>query len=192
MIFNETELKGSFIIELEKKGDERGFFARSWDARIFEEKGLNPNLAQCNISLSKKKGTLRGMHFQVSPHAETKFIRCTKGKIYDVIIDLRAKSQTYMEWAAFELSENNYKILYVPEGFAHGFQSLVDNTEIFYQVSEFYSPENEKGVRWDDEAFKIKWPIEQKIVSEKDQSQEPFNEKTDGLEFVKVFNHFKI
>lgn len=175
MIFNETKLKGSLIIELEKKGDERGFFARSWDARIFEEKGLNPNLAQCNISLSKKKGTLRGMHFQVSPHAETKLIRCTKGKIYDVIIDLRVKSQTYKEWAAFELSENNYKMLYVPEGFAHGFQSLVDNTEIFYQVSEFYSPSAERGIRWNDPTFNIKWSLEEMIISKKDSSWENFS-----------------
>jgi len=175
MIFNETELNGAFIIELEKKEDERGFFARSWDTKIFQERDLNPTLAQCNISLSKKRGTLRGMHFQVSPHAETKLIRCTKGKIYDVIIDLRAKSQTYKEWAAFELSENNYKMLYVPEGFAHGFQSLVDNTEIFYQVSEFYSPSAERGIRWNDPTFNIKWSLEEMIISKKDSSWENFS-----------------
>lgn len=192
MKFTETKLHGAYIIELEKKEDERGFFARSWDKKIFSEIGLNLEIVQCNISRSKFRGTIRGMHYQIPPYAEVKIVRCTKGRIQDTIIDLRKNSETFMKWFSIELNEDNHKMLYVPEGFAHGFQSLEDNVEIFYLVSEFYSPENEKGVRWDDEAFKIKWPIEQKIVSEKDQSQEPFNEKTDGLEFVKVFNHFKI
>ena len=176
MIFNETGLKNAFLIELEKKEDERGFFGRSWDTKIFEENGLNPKIVQCNVSLSRKKGTLRGMHYQIAPFEEAKLIRCTKGKIYDVIIDLRKESSTFKKWASFELSSINHKMVYVPEGFAHGFQSLEDETEIFYQVSQFYNPEFERGIRWNDPAFNIKWPLEEKIISDKDNSWESFQE----------------
>ena len=168
MIFNKNRLKDVFTIELDKKEDHRGFFARSWDVNIFKENGLNPKIVQCNISYTKIKGTIRGMHYQKNPYDETKLIRCTKGKIFDVIIDLRKNSSTYKKWESFELSSENFKMLYVPEGFAHGFQSLENDTEIFYQVSQFYSPESERGVRWNDPQFNIKWPIDVTEVSEKD------------------------
>lgn len=168
MFFNETKLKNAFIIELEKLEDERGFFARAWDTKKFEEHGLNSKLTQCNISFNKKKGTLRGMHYQLPPHAEAKLIRCTKGKIFDVIIDLRTNSPTFTKFISVELSDTNHKMIYVPEGFAHGFQTLEDNSEIFYQVTHEYSPNHEGGLRWNDQTFGIKWPIEHKIISEKD------------------------
>src|SRR4030066_1762136 len=148
MIFKETNLKGAFIIELELRKDERGFFARTWCKREFEEHGLVPDIAQSNLSFSKKAGTLRGMHYQVAPFEETKLIRCTKGANYDVIIDLRPSSPTYKQWISMELAEDNYKMLYVPRGFAHGFQTLTDDVEVIYHVSQFYSPESERGVRW--------------------------------------------
>ncbi len=168
MIFTETKLKGTYIIELEPIADERGFFARSWCQQEFEAHGLNPNLVQCNISFNKKKGTLRGMHYQVAPHEEVKLVRCTKGAIYDVMIDLRPQSSTFKQWIAVELTAENHKMLYIPEGFAHGFQSLADNTEVFYQMSAFYHPECARGIRWDDPAFKIEWPQNERIISEKD------------------------
>lgn len=168
MIFTETKLKGAYIIELKPMADERGFFARSWCQQEFEAHGLNPNLVQCNISFNKKKGILRGMHYQVAPHEEAKLVRCTKGAIYDVIIDLRPDSSTIKQWIAVELTAENYKMLYIPEGIAHGFQSLADNTEVFYQMSAFYYPECARGVRWDDPAFKIEWPENERIISEKD------------------------
>ena len=168
MIFTETKLKGAFIIDLEPIQDERGFFARSWCGREFEAHGLNPNLVQCNISFNKKKGTLRGMHYQASPHGETKLIRCTMGSIYDVIIDIRNESKTFLKWFACDLTAENRKMLYVPVGFAHGFQTLEDNTEVFYQMSEYYYPEYAHGIRWDDPVIGIEWPNEEKIISEKD------------------------
>lgn len=174
MIFKETKLKGAYVIELEPLEDERGFFARSFCQKEFEEHGLNPRIVQCNISFNKKKGTLRGMHYQVAPHKEAKLVSCIRGAIYDVIIDLRPNSSTYCQWVAVELSAENYKMLYIPEGFAHGFQTLEDNTVVFYQMSEFYHPECARGVRLDDTAFKIKWPIGQLIISSKDKSFEPF------------------
>ena len=175
MIFTETKLKGAFIIEPEKNEDERGFFARSYDSKIFEEHGLNPKVLQCNISFNKKKGTLRGMHYQISPYQEAKFLRVTKGKIYDVIIDLRPHSGTFKQWIGIELSDKNYKMIYIPEGFAAGFQSLEDNTELFYQVSQVYMPEYERGIRWDDPTFKISWPLKPTVISKKDLSRPPFN-----------------
>lgn len=181
MRFIETELSGAFTIELEKKEDERGFFSRSWDTNIFENRGLKSKIVQCNISRSKIKGTLRGMHYQIPPHAETKIIRCTKGSIEDVIIDIRKNSSTYLKWFSVTLTENNHKMLYVPEGFAHGFQSLEDDVEIFYQVSEFYSPDFERGIKWDDPSFKINWPINEKTTSPKDGSWKPFDIEKDGL-----------
>ena len=174
MIFTETKLKGAFIIELELREDERGFFARSWCRQEFEVHGLNIRLAQCNISFNKRKGTLRGMHYQLAPHAEAKLVRCTRGAIYDVIIDLRPDSSTFKQWISLELSAENHRMLYVPEGFAHGYQTLENNTEIFYQVSEFYHPESERGVRWDDPVFGIEWPLSMKIISAKDQSYAGF------------------
>ncbi|QUC64784.1 dTDP-4-dehydrorhamnose 3,5-epimerase [Nitrosopumilus sp. K4] len=170
MIFTKTSLPDAFVIELDKKEDTRGFFARAWDAKIFEEHGLNPKISQCNISHTKQKGTIRGMHLQKKPFEEAKLIRCTQGKIFDVIIDLRKDSPTYKQWESFELSSTNFKMLYVPEGFAHGFQSLENHTEIFYQVSQFYSPGSEIGVRWNDPTFNISWPLEVSEISEKDRS----------------------
>ncbi len=174
MIFTETSLKGAYIIELEQIEDERGFFARSWCAREFAEHGLNPNLAQCNVSFNKKKGTLRGMHYQAAPHEEAKMLRCTKGSLYDVIVDLRKDSPTYKQWFSVDLTAENSKQLYIPEGFAHGFQTLEDGTEIFYQMTEFYHPKNAVGVRYDDPAFGIEWPMSDWIISEQDRGYPDF------------------
>lgn len=176
MIFTETKLKGAYVIEPEKKGDERGFFARSFDSEIFKKYGLNPNVRQCNISYSKTKGTLRGLHFQLPPYQEAKFLRCTKGKIYDVIVDLRSTSDTYKQWIGVELSADNYKMLYAPEGFAASFQTMVDDVELFYQVSQEYAPEYERGIRWNDPMFNIDWPLEPTVISQKDMSWPSFKE----------------
>jgi len=169
--FTETQLKGAYIIEPELLRDERGFFARSWCQKEFTERGLNTNLVQCNISFNLKKGTLRGMHYQAKPYEEAKLVRCTMGAIYDVIIDIRPESPTFKQWVAVELTAENRKMLYIPEGMAHGFQTLVDNTEVFYQMSEFYQAESASGVRWNDPAFNVEWLIKQDLViSKKDQS----------------------
>ncbi len=168
MKFTPTPLPGAFVIELEFKEDERGFFARTYCQTEFEAYGLNPRLAQCNISFNRKKGTLRGMHYQAKPYEEAKLVRCTMGAIYDVILDLRPGSPTFRQWFVLELSAANRKMLYVPEGFAHGFQTLEENTEVFYQMSEFYRPECARGVRWDDPAFGIRWPIDAPIISRND------------------------
>lgn len=174
MIFTETKLSGSFTVEPEKIEDQRGFFARSWDQEIFEKRGLNTRILQCNISFNKRKGTLRGMHFQISPYEEAKLIRCTKGRAFEVMIDLRPNSKTFKQWLGIELSEDNYKMLYVPEGFALGFQTLDDNTELFYQMSQTYMPEYARGIRWDDEDFRISWPMKPTVISEKDLSYKSF------------------
>ena len=174
MIFTETKLKGAFIIELQRLEDERGFFARSWCQREFEAHGLNPRLVQCNISFNSKKGTLRGMHYQVKSFEEAKLIRCTMGSIYDVIVDLRPDSPSFRQYVGIVLTPDNRKMLYVPEGFAHGFLTLEDNTEVFYQMSEFYMPEYARGIRWNDSAFGIHWPIHAEIISERDQSYPDF------------------
>lgn len=158
IIFRETKLKGAFVIDPERFDDERGFLARSFSAKEFENHGLNPRMAECNISFSKKRYTIRGMHFQKPPHAQAKLVRCTKGSIYDVIIDLRPESPTFKQWIGEELTAENRRMLYVPEGFAHGFETLEDDTEVFYQISEFYAPRSEGGVRWNDPAFAIRWP----------------------------------
>lgn len=168
MLFTETRLPGAFIIDIEPHNDERGFFARSWCAEEFEKLGLNPRLSQCNISFNKKLGTLRGMHYQAVPFPEAKLVRCTMGAIYDVIIDLRVDSPTFRQWFAVELTAENRRAIYVPENFAHGFQTLIDNAEVFYQMSEFFHPEYARGIRWDDTAFGIEWPIPHPILSEKD------------------------
>jgi dTDP-4-dehydrorhamnose 3,5-epimerase len=162
--FKETKLKGAFLLKPERFDDARGFLSRSFSAREFEERGLNPCIAECNISFSKKKHTVRGMHFQRGQHAQAKLVRCTRGAVLDVIIDLRPDSDTYTQWIAEELTMDNDQMLYVPEGFAHGFQTLVDNVEIFYQLSNYYAPGSEGGVRWDDPAFGITWD-EQKLVT---------------------------
>ena len=174
MLFTETKLKGTFVIEPEKLEDERGFFARIWDHQEFKEAGLNPKIAQCSISKNKKKGIIRGLHYQLPPYQETKLVRCTRGKLYDVIIDLRPDSKTFKQWFGIELSEENYKMIYVPEDFAHGYQTLVDNTDIAYQMSIEYLPKFYTGVRWDDPAFNIKWPLTPSIISKQDKKWELF------------------
>jgi len=176
VLFRETELPGAFVIELQKYEDERGFFARCWCQQEFESHGLNPRTVQGNISFNKVKGTLRGMHYQVAPHAETKLVRCTRGAIYDVIIDLRRESPTYKRYVSEVLSSTNYKALFIPEGCAHGFQTLEDNSEVFYQMSEFYSPEHQRGLRYNDPAFRINWPIEATVISDRDRNYEDFRE----------------
>jgi len=170
MKFLETNLKGAYVIEIEPIVDHRGFFARSWCEQEFRDRGLNANLVQCNISFNLQKGTLRGMHYQSHPHEEAKLVRCTQGAIYDVIIDLRPVSPTFKQWFAVELSAANRQMIYIPEGFAHGFQTLEDNTEVFYQMAEFFHLESAQGIRWDDPAFRIKWINGSKVISQKDLS----------------------
>ncbi|MBE9156217.1 dTDP-4-dehydrorhamnose 3,5-epimerase [Nodosilinea sp. LEGE 06152] len=168
MIFEATNLKDAFVIDLEIRSDDRGGFARTFCAKEFEEHGLKPMVAQCNMSFNYKKGTLRGMHYQLAPAAETKLVRCTRGAIYDVIIDIRPDSPTYMQHFGVELTADNRKALYVPELFAHGYQALTDDAEVIYQVGEFYSPGFEQGIRYDDLTFGIEWPIPVTVISEKD------------------------
>lgn len=175
MIFTETPLQGAYIIDPERLADERGFFARTWCQREFEEHGLNPRLVQCNISYSQKKGTLRGLHYQVAPHAEDKLVRCTAGAITDVIVDLRADSNTYKRWFAVDLSSDNRRMLYLPEGLAHGFLTLTEDVEVFYQMSDYYSPDCARGVRWNDPAFSIRWPIDVAKISERDRTYPDFS-----------------
>lgn len=170
MKFTQTKLQGAYIIDLEKKEDNRGFFARIFCMDEFSKEGIDIRVVQGNTSFSKSKGTLRGMHFQTKPYEEDKLIRCTKGAIYDVIIDLRPKSKTYKQWFGIELTDANYKMLFVPKGFAHGFLTLKDNTEVSYLVSQFYTSEAEAGVRYNDSAFNIKWPASVKIITDKDSS----------------------
>ncbi len=168
MIFKETRLKGAFVIEIEKFEDKRGFFAHAFSRDAFESNGLTSHVVNTNISFNRKRGTLRGMHYQVAPYEETKLIRCTRGAIYDVIIDLRRDSPSYRNWVEVELTADNYRLLYVPERFAHGFQTLDDNTEVTYQVSQVYSPESARGMRYDDPGFKITWPLKVEVISDQD------------------------
>jgi dTDP-4-dehydrorhamnose 3,5-epimerase len=170
VIFQETRLKGAFLVDLKHLEDERGFFARSFCQKEFLEHGLDPKVVQCNVSFNKNKGTVRGMHYQVPPCAEAKLVRCTSGAIYDVIVDLRYDSPTLLQWYAIELTAANRTALYIPKEFAHGFQTLADNTEVFYQMSEFYAPEFAHGFRWNDSLFNIQWPIEVSTISPKDQA----------------------
>jgi dTDP-4-dehydrorhamnose 3,5-epimerase len=170
MIFTETKLKGAYIIDLERHPDNRGFFARTWCLREFEQHGLNPRLVQCNISFNAKKGTLRGMHYQTKPSEEAKLVRCTMGSLYDVMIDIRPESPTFKQHVGVELTSDNRRMLYVPEGFAHGFLTLEDNTEVFYQMSEFYSADHSRGYRWDDPAFAIQWPADLRVISDRDRT----------------------
>lgn len=167
-MFIETRLKDAYRIEIEPHTDERGFFARSWCADEFAEHGLSTGFVQCNISFNKKRGTLRGLHYQVDPYPESKLVRCTAGAIYDVILDLRPESPTFLQWLGVELSASNYYALFIPPGFAHGFQTLADNSEVFYQMSEFFHPESARGLRWNDPAFEIAWPVPDPILSAKD------------------------
>ena len=170
MIFNETKLKGSYIIELEPITDERGFFARSFDEKIFSNLGLSNNFVQSNISFNQKKGTLRGLHFQEKPYGENKLIRCTQGKAFEILIDLRINSPTYKKSIDVILSSENHKMIYVPEGFALGFQTLEDNTELSYQMSQYYEPNYSRGIIWNDPSLKISWPLIPTVISKKDQT----------------------
>jgi dTDP-4-dehydrorhamnose 3,5-epimerase len=174
LIFKETSLKGAFVVELEKLGDERGFFARAWCRNEFETHGLNPRLVQCNVSFNLRKGTLRGMHYQTAPYEEAKLIRCTTGSIFDVIIDVRPGSATFAQHFGIFLTREERTMLYVPEGFAHGFLTLEDNTEVFYQMSEFFAPDNARGFRWDDPRFGIEWPSEVLVISDRDRNYPDF------------------
>ncbi len=170
MIFTSTKLPGAFIIDLEEKSDARGFFARTFCADEFTAHGLKPTVAQCNLSFNHKKGTLRGMHYQILPAAETKLIRCTQGAIYDVIVDMRPESPTYLSHIGVELSAENRRALYVPEMFAHGYQALTDGAEVVYQVGEFYTPGYERGLRYDDPILGISWPLNATEMSDKDRN----------------------
>jgi len=170
--FINTEIENVHIVELDLLDDDRGFFARSWCKNEFGKHRLNIDIVQCNISFNKKKGTLRGLHVQTKPFAEAKLIRCTMGAIFDVLVDLREASDSYKKWMSVVLDSNNRKMIYVPEGVAHGFQTLEDNTEVFYQMSEFYYPEYARGFRWDDPVFNIKWPLKPTLISEKDRNYE--------------------
>lgn len=170
MKFTESRLSGLFVVEIEPRVDERGFFARSWCAREFSEHGLNARIVQCNISMNATAGTLRGMHFQRIPHEEAKLIRCTRGSLYDVAIDLRADSPTFLQWFGETLSAENRRMIYIPPGFAHGFVTLENETEVSYQMTEFYEPGAGCGVRWDDPLFGIRWPREPSVIAERDRS----------------------
>lgn len=175
MIFTASRLADAFIIEPERFEDERGFFSRSWSQREFEQQGLNSRLVECNSSFNKRKGTLRGMHYQEAPHAQAKVVRCTMGAIYDCIIDLRPESPTFKGWDAVELTAQNRLMLYVPEGFAQGFETLQEDTEVLYQMSAVYKPEAARGVRWNDSAFGIKWPIAVEMISDRDRDYPDFD-----------------
>ncbi len=176
MIFKETKLSGAFIIELEPIRDNRGFFSRVWCQNEFEAHDLVTHFVQANITVSPQQGTLRGLHYQIAPHQEVKLVRCTQGAIFDVIIDLRPDSPTYMRWLELELSASNRKMIYIPGGFAHGYQTLANDTEVFYQVAQFYAPQYERGIRWNDPAFEIKWPeTEAVILSQKDKNWSDFS-----------------
>lgn len=182
MKFTETELKGAFIIDVEKLEDGRGFFARAFCQREFQDHGLNPLIAQANIAFNHKKGTLRGMHFQYPPAAETKLVRCTRGSILDIIVDLRPDSPTYLQHISVELSAKNFRALYVPERFAHGYQVLEDGTETSYQVGEFYTPGVEGGLMYDDPKLDLSWPLPVTTISEKDSNWKSFDEVRADLE----------
>lgn len=174
MKFTETCLGGAFVIEPERLVDERGYFARTWCTREYEARGLNPRFVQCNTSYNRKKGVLRGMHFQAPPHAEAKLVRCTRGSVFEVIIDLRKTSPTYTKHFSVTLNVDNGQMLYIPEGFAQGFQTLEDDTEILYQMSEYYAPEYGRGVRWDDPVFRIAWPPADRIINSRDRNYPDF------------------
>jgi dTDP-4-dehydrorhamnose 3,5-epimerase len=176
MIFHKTKLPGVVEIHLELKPDERGFFARTWCQREFQEHGLSPKAVQCSVSFNAHKGTLRGIHYQAAPYQEAKIVRCTTGSIYDVVVDLRPDSPTFKDWIGVKLSASDRNMVYVPEGCAHGFLTLEDETEVLYQMSEFYHPESARGARWDDPVFRIVWPAEVQVISERDRTYSNFEE----------------
>jgi dTDP-4-dehydrorhamnose 3,5-epimerase len=176
MVFTETKLKGAYIIDIDRKEDSRGFFARAFCQKEFEAHGLKPIIAQANIAYNNQKGTLRGMHFQYPPSAETKFVRCTRGGILDIIVDIRPESPTYLQHVAVELNEDNHRGLYVPERFAHGYQVLADKTETSYQVGEFYAPGAESGLVYNDPRLGLEWPLPISVISEKDQGWKVLDE----------------
>jgi dTDP-4-dehydrorhamnose 3,5-epimerase len=175
VIFRPTDLPGAWIVDLERVEDHRGFFARSWCRDEFARHGLDTDLRQCSLSFNRKRGTLRGMHYQVAPFAEAKLVRCTRGAVYDVVVDLRPASSSFKRWIAVELAEDTHRMILVPPECAHGFQALQDNTEVFYQMSQVYSPRFSRGVRWDDPAFGIAWPIrDDLVISERDRTYPDF------------------
>lgn len=177
VVFTETRLRGAFVIEPEHHADERGYFARTYCRREFERHGLNPDVVQASLSYNAKRGTVRGMHYQQPPHEEAKLIRCVRGALYDVAIDLRPDSPTCGQWAAVELraqAGSPSRMFYIPEGFAHGFQTLEDHTEILYQMSAFYAPDAGRGARWNDPAFAIEWPLPVSVISERDRTYPDF------------------
>jgi dTDP-4-dehydrorhamnose 3,5-epimerase len=174
MIFHETRLSGVWAIDIAPECDERGFFARTWCRNEFEARGLTPILAQCSTSFNPSKGTLRGLHYQKAPYGESKLVRCTRGSIYDVVTDLRPHSPTFAKWAALTLTAGNHRMVYVPEGCGHGFLTLEDNSEVFYQISQFFHPESACGVRWNDPRFEIEWPAQPRVISARDRSYPDF------------------
>jgi dTDP-4-dehydrorhamnose 3,5-epimerase len=176
MTFSKTGLDGVFTVEIEPRPDARGFFARTWCGEEFARAGLDTYVAQCSISFNKHKGTLRGMHYQAAPFAETKLVRCTQGAIFDVVIDLRPASPTYQKWTAAELNATNRTMMYVPQGCAHGFLTLAEDTEVSYQMSQFYSEASARGVRWDDPTFGIAWPTAVVVISDRDRTYPNFQE----------------
>ena len=182
MNFTETKLKGAFIIDVKRLEDERGFFGRAWCKTEFEDHGLNSNAVQANVSYNKLAGTIRGLHYQIEPFTESKTVRCTEGSIFDVIVDLRPESSTYKQWLGVTLTAQSFRMLYVPDGFAHGFITLEDNSAVHYMVTQYYTPGAEKGIRYDDPAFNIDWPLTPTVVSDKDLIHPPYTEKA----FTKV------
>ena len=174
MKFHKAKIAGVFEVCLEPRTDDRGFFARAWCQKEFEAQGLNSTVMQCNISRNARKGTLRGMHYQAHPFSETKVVRCTRGAVYDVVLDLRPKSKTFKQWVSVVLTEESGNMVYIPDGCAHGFLSLKDGSDVFYQMSEFYNPEAARGVRWNDDAFGIVWPEKVEVISERDRTYPDF------------------
>ena len=182
MKFVETILKGAYVITPDIIEDDRGFFARTFCRREFAEMGINSDFVQGNISYNKKKGTLRGMHYQIRPHAEVKLIRCTAGAIYDVIVDLRPESPTFRQWISVELTAANHEMLYIPERFAHGFQTLSDDTEVIYHHSAYYAPENEHRLRFDDSSLGIAWPLPVAVISDRDKNHPLMDDHFQGIQ----------
>ena len=175
MIFTELPLSGAYLIEMERFADERGFFARSYSAEVFAKRGLGPELRQCSVSYNARRATLRGMHYQAAPHEEHKLVRCTAGAIFDVIVDIRSSSPTYRRWYGAELTAGNRNSLFVPPGFAHGFLTLADDTEVYYMISVAHAPQFARGVRWNDPEFDIEWPLRPAVISARDASYPLFD-----------------
>jgi dTDP-4-dehydrorhamnose 3,5-epimerase len=180
MVFTETGVTGAYLVDVESTQDERGFFARSWCQREFARRGLNGQIVQCNISRNHQRGTLRGLHYQTGPHKEAKLVRCTRGAIFDVVLDLRPRSNTYLRHDGVLLTEDNHRALYIPEGCGHGFLTLSEGAEVFYQMSQFYEPSAARGVRWNDPAFNISWPEIVRVISERDRSYPDFEAISEG------------